>query len=213
MAAPFTLYVDSLFLSPYALSAFVALTEKQLPFEIRLVDLSAGEHHMVPYQNRSLTSRVPAMTHEGFHLTESSAIAEYLEDMFPAPGHAALYPSGAQERAKARQIQAWLRSDLLALRQERSTEAVFYAPDIRPLSDSALVSAAKLIQVAGALLRPGQVNLFDAWSVVDIDLAVMLNRLAHSGDELPEHLRDYAAAQWRRPSVQKWLEHNAAAKA
>lgn len=213
MAAPFTLYVDSLFLSPYALSAYVALTEKQLPFEVRLVDLSAGEQRMLPYQNRSLTSRVPAMTHEGFHLTESSAIAEYLEDMFPAPGHAALYPSDPQARAKARQVQAWLRSDLLPLRQERSTEAVFYAPDTRALSDSALLSAAKLIQVAGALLRPGQLNLFDTWTLADTDLAVILNRLAHSGDELPEHLREYAASQWRRPSVQKWLEHNAAAKA
>jgi glutathione S-transferase len=71
------------------MSAYVALTEKQLPFEVRPIDLEAGEQRMQPYQARALTSRVPALTHEDFHLTESSAIAEYLDEAFPAPAHAA----------------------------------------------------------------------------------------------------------------------------
>ena len=54
MGAPITLYVDSLFLSPYAMSAYVALTEKKLPFEVRPIDLEAGEQRMQPYQCLSL---------------------------------------------------------------------------------------------------------------------------------------------------------------
>ncbi|WP_268608751.1 glutathione S-transferase N-terminal domain-containing protein, partial [Escherichia coli] len=77
MGAPFTLFVDSQFLSPYAMSAYVALTEKQLPFEVRMIDLDAGEQRMQPYQCRALTARVPALTHGDFNLTESTAIAEY----------------------------------------------------------------------------------------------------------------------------------------
>ncbi|KAG0921324.1 hypothetical protein G6F31_020373 [Rhizopus arrhizus] len=88
---------------------------------------------MQPYQCRALTARVPALTHEGFNLTESSVIAEYLEDVFPAPEHAALYPQAIRERARARQLQAWLRSDLGALRQERPTETVFYGAAGQPL--------------------------------------------------------------------------------
>ncbi|MFD4841453.1 glutathione transferase [Achromobacter sp. NPDC058515] len=210
MGAPLTLYVDSLFLSPYAMSVYVALTEKQLPFEVRPIDLAAGEQRMQPYQCRALTGRVPALTHADFNLTESSVIAEYLDEIFPAPAHAALYPSGARERARARQLQAWLRSDLGALRQERPTETVFYGEVGQPLSDAAHAAAAKLIQVAGYLVGIGQTSLFDEWCIADTDLAVMLKRLAH--DDLPDHLRIYADVQWQRPSVQKWLEHNATAR-
>ncbi|WP_454677638.1 glutathione transferase [Achromobacter marplatensis] len=211
MGAPITLYVDSLFLSPYAMSAYVALTEKKLPFEVRPIDLEAGEQRMQPYQCRALTARVPALTHEGFNLTESSVIAEYLEDVFPAPEHAALYPQAIRERARARQLQAWLRSDLGALRQERPTETVFYGAAGQPLSDAAHAASAKLIQVASHLIGVDQASLFDDWCIADIDLAVMLKRLAL--DDLPDPLRAYADVQWQRPSVQKWLEHNAAARA
>ncbi|MCG7324894.1 MULTISPECIES: glutathione transferase [Achromobacter] len=210
MGAPITLYVDSLFLSPYAMSVYVALTEKQLPFEVRPIDLSAGEQRMQPFQCRALTSRVPALTHADFNLTESSVIAEYLEEAFPPPEHTALFPSALQERARARQLQAWLRSDLGALRQERPTETVFYGEAGPPLSDDAHAAAAKLIRVASYLVGVGQTTLFDKWCIADTDLAVMLKRL--SNDDLPDTLRAYADAQWQRPAVQKWLEHNAAAR-
>ncbi len=210
MGAPITLYVDSLFLSPYAMSVYVALTEKRLPFEVRPIDLDAGEQRMQPYQCRALTSRVPALTHADFNLTESSVIAEYLDEAFPPPEHAALFPSGMRERARVRQLQAWLRSDLGALRQERPTETVFYGKSGQPLSDAAHAAAAKLIHVASHLVGVGQTTLFDEWCIADTDLAVMLKRL--SNDDLPDTLRAYADAQWQRPAVQKWLEHNAAAR-
>lgn len=209
LGAPFTLFVDSQFLSPYAMSAYVALTEKQLPFEVRMIDLDAGEQRMQPYQCRALTARVPALTHGDFNLTESTAIAEYLEDLHPAPACTALYPAQPRERARARQLQAWLRSDLGALRQERPTETVFYDRAGEPLSDAGHSAAAKLIHVAGALIGAGQSTLFDEWCLADLDLAVALRRLWLDG--LPDPLRDYAETQWQRPSVRKWLEHNAAA--
>ncbi len=211
LGAPFTLYVDSQFLSPYALSAYVALAEKKLPFEVRLIDLEAGEQRMQPYQCRALTARVPALTHGDFNLTESTAIAEYLEDLYPAPACTALYPAQPRERARARQLQAWLRSDLAALRQERPTEGVFHGEAGQPLSDAGHAAAAKLIQVASALIGAGQASLFDAWSIADLDLAVALRRLWQ--DELPESLRAYVEIQWQRPSVRQWLDHNAAARA
>ncbi|MDQ8034687.1 glutathione transferase [Bordetella genomosp. 1] len=211
MAPSLTLYVDADFLSPYALSAFVALTEKAQSFEIRLVDLGAGEQRMQPYQHRAPTCRVPALTHDGFHLSESSAITEYLDELYPAPAHTALYPADRQQRARARQLQAWLRSDLGALRAERPTEHVFHAPTGRPLGDEAQAAANKLVRVAGLLLVPGQAQLFGDWSIADTELAVMIKRLA--GDEAPDWLREYADAQWQRPAVQAWLEHNRSARA
>ena len=70
-AAP-VLDVDALCLSPYALSAYVALIEKGFEPVLRPVDLAAGEHHEADFARRSLTRRVPLLTLDGFMLSESS---------------------------------------------------------------------------------------------------------------------------------------------
>lgn len=197
------LYVDSLFTSPYALTAFVALTEKGLPFTIQTLDLAAGDQQRGDYAGRAFTARVPALADGDFVLTESTAIAEYLEESFPAPGHPALYPQDRRQRARARQIQSWLRSDLLPVRVERDTETVFYGKSSAPLSAAGQAAAAKLIQAADQLVQG--TNLFGDWSIADADLAMMLNRLIFNGDEVPQKLKDYTSGQWQRPSIQQWL--------
>jgi glutathione S-transferase len=202
----FELYVDSLFTSPYALSAFVALTEKRLPFTIKTVDLEAGHQKHSAYADRALTARVPALVEGDFVLTESTAITEYLEETFPAPEYIALYPKDKRQRAQARQVQAWLRSDLVPLRVDRDTETVFFGKACAPLTPAGQAAADKLIHAAGQLVQGP--NLFGDWCLADVDLTVMLNRLILNGDEVPQKLKDYAAAQWRRPSVQQWLERH-----
>lgn len=196
------LLVDAQYASPYALCAYVALREKQVDFEVDTVDLNAGAQGAAGFRTQSLTWRVPALVHGDFTLTESSAIAEYVDEMFLGTR---LYPLDPRQRAVCRQVQAWLRSDLAALRQERTTEVVFYGAKAAPLSGAAAAAAAKLLQVAGALLAPGRAHIAAAWSIADVDLALMLNRLVLHGDEVPPLLRDYAAAQWARPAVQEWV--------
>lgn len=46
---------------------------------------------------------------------------------------------------------------------------------------------------------------FGSWSIVDAELALMLQRLIQNGDAVSERLKNYALQQWQRPSVQKWL--------
>ncbi|HAT30338.1 MAG TPA: glutathione transferase [Janthinobacterium sp.] len=200
-----TLYTDSHFHSPYAMSVFVTLTEKKLPFALETLDMAAGQYLQAPYRDLALTARVPALAHGDFVLSESSAIIEYLEESFGAPGHAAVLPSAPRERARARQVQAWLRSDLGVLRGERSTLVVFVAPVATPLSAEGQAAADKLLRIADSLITGP--NLFGDWCIADTELALMLNRLILNGDPVPQKLRDYAAAQWRRDSVQEWLAH------
>src|SRR5882724_11216789 len=121
-----TLYGETLWISPYVFSTFVALQEKGVPFDIVEVGLADGEHLQAPYRDGSLTARVPSLAYDGFQLAESSAIAEYLEEIFPPPRHAAVLPGDVRARARARQLMAWLRSDLGALREDRSTVTMFY---------------------------------------------------------------------------------------
>ena len=203
----FLLYVDSKYSSPYAMSAFVALHEKGVPFELLSIDLTARENHAPGYAATSLTCRVPTLVHDDFSLSESSAIAEYLEDLYPAPDYPPVYPTNLRARARARLIQAWLRSDLMPIRSERPAQVIFFKRTDQPLSEDAHVAADKLFRVASALLPEGARNLFGEWSIADVDLAVMINRLAMNGDEVPPQLAAYAAAQWQRPSVQRWVKH------
>lgn len=102
-------------------------------------------------------------------------------------------------------MQAWLRSDLMTIREERSTDVVFAAAKKPPLSEAGKKSADKLFATAGVLLSHGGQNLFGEWSIADTDLALMLNRLVLNGDEVPAALVDYATFQWQRASVQRYV--------
>ncbi|VVO22097.1 Glutathione S-transferase YfcF [Pseudomonas fluorescens] len=199
---PMRLYVDAQFTSPYAMSVFVTLQEKGLPFEAHTLDLDALEQQAPAFAGLSVTQRVPTLEQGGFALSESSAITEYLDEVFP---QVPVYPTEPRQRARARQIQAWSRSDLLPIRQERSTLVVFCGIKYGPLSTQAQVAADKLIAAAQHWLAAGDDYLFGQWSIADVDLAVMLNRLILNGDPVPAPLVAYAQRQWQRPSVQAWV--------
>lgn len=198
------LYTDQYLTSPYVMSVFVTLTEKGLPFELHTVDLTRQAQHAPEYVAISATQRVPTLIHDDFVLSESSAITEYLEDMFP--DHA-VYPKNPQQRATARLVQAWLRSDFLPIRAERDTEVVFYGAQRAALSDEARRSVDKLIAGVERLLPEGAQNLFGDYSIADTDLAMMLMRLVAHGDDVPASLREYAISQWQRASIQAWVRH------
>ena len=199
------LWGEPLWDSPYVFSAFVALREKGLPFEVRLMDLARGQHRAPDCQQRSLTARVPSLEHDGFVLSESSAIAEYLEDTFAPPRWPAILPPDVRDRARARQVMAWLRSDLLALREERSTATMFFTRATAPLSEQAKAAADKLVRVTQALLPASGDHLFGAWCLADSELCFMLHRLILNGDTVPDGLRRWADRQWSRKSVQEFV--------
>ena len=85
---------------------------------------------------------------------------------------------------------------------------VFYGQKMPPLSPVAEAAAAKLISAAQDLLVGNPAYLFGDWSIADVDLAVMLNRLILNGDSVPGELVEYAQRQWQRPSVQAWVNQH-----
>lgn len=198
------LYVDSNFASPYALVAYVSLLEKGLKFEVRPLELFANAQREAKFASISITSRVPTLVHGQFSLSESSAICEYIDETF-AGTH--LYPADPRDRARARQIQAWVRSDLMPIRVERPTFVVFCGAKKPSLSAEALQATEKLFAASLQLLEGRTDYLFGQWSIADVDLAMMLQRLVAHGDTVPQRLVDYANHQWRRPSVQQWINH------
>jgi glutathione S-transferase len=204
------LYGSEMANSPYVLACFVALREKGLPFEMRSVALQRGAQHEPAFVATSLTARVPVLVDGDLSLSESSAIVEYLEEAYPPPAYPRLLPSALQARAQARQVMAWVRSDLGALRQERSSEYVFFARGrlgpLAPLSPEGQTAAEKVVRVASRLIPKGGGPLFGAWCIADTDLAMMLWRLWRTDFPLPSELRRYAETEWARPSVRAFAE-------
>jgi glutathione S-transferase len=198
------LYVDSNFASPYALVAFVSLLEKGLSFDVEPLDLFANAQREASFASTSITSRVPTFVHDEFALSESSAICEYVDETFAGTR---LYPTDLRNRARARQVQAWVRSDLMPIREERPTWVVFCGAKRPALSPQAVEATHKLFAAALRLLDGRRDNLFGDWSIADVDLAMMLQRLVTHGDAVPQRLAEYANRQWHRPSVQQWINH------
>jgi glutathione S-transferase len=93
----------------------------------------------------------------------------------------------------------------MPIRNERPTFVVFNGAKRPALSDAARDAAEQLFSAALSLLDGRSNNLFDAWSIADVDLAMMLQRLIVLGDPVPQRLIDYATYQWRRPSVEQWI--------
>jgi len=204
MASELTLWVDAFRISPYAFSSFVALEEKGLRYDTEEVAMHLAEYRSPEYVRRSITARVPTLRHGDFHVSESSAIADYLEEAFPDTPR--LFPREVQQRARARQIMAWVRSDLMPIREERSAEKIFYGFPVEPLSERAQRAAAKLFSAADAFLPSGATSLFGQFSIADADLTFMLQRLGKTGHPLPDKLQRFVDAVWTRPSVQRWVQ-------
>lgn len=197
-----TLYVDANYESPWALSTFVALEEKQLPYTLETKVLSKKETFAPGYGAR--THKIPALRRGDFWLAESVAIAEYLAESFPFPGHPRLFPENLEERAMCRELQHWLRTDFMPIREQRPTTTVWFARATTPLNAAAEDALAKLLKAVEPMLAHGRPTLFGQWCIADVDLAMMLQRLNLNGTALPAKLKAYAEANWLRPSVAKW---------
>jgi glutathione S-transferase len=201
---PFTLFGEGQLDSPFVFTVFVALEEKGVPFELRLLDLAGGEQRGPAFVERSLTARVPTLADGEFSLSESLAIVEYLDETLAGSGQARLLPAAIEARARARQVLGWLRSDLPALRSERPTSSIFFEHVGTPLGPKARADADKLVRVTQTLLA-GKSTLFDAWCIADADLTMALMRLVANGDSVPPEVLAYAQSVWRRPSVAAWV--------
>ena len=83
-------------LSAFSRRVLIAFAEKQVPHELVVVDMAAGQHREQPYLSLNPYGRVPTLEEDGFVLFESTAILNYLEATRPSPP---LIP--ADERGRA----------------------------------------------------------------------------------------------------------------
>lgn len=96
-------------LSPIARRVWIALLEKEIPFEPIVVDLR-GEQFESAFLELSPFHHVPVVVHESVRLIESLSILEYLDNQFPQK---LLTPSAPAEIASMRMVQLVVTNELL----------------------------------------------------------------------------------------------------
>lgn len=89
-------------LSPISRRVWLALLEKEIPFEPVIVDLSKFEQFQPEFLTLSPFHHIPVIVEEGFRVIESIAILDYLEDRYPQPS---LVSTCYRQRATMRMIQ------------------------------------------------------------------------------------------------------------
>lgn len=79
----------------------MVLTEKNLPFESRLMDLQKGDQFGADYVKLNPTALVPTLEDQGKVYIESTLIIEYLDDAYPEP---TLTPTDPDARYRMRYL-------------------------------------------------------------------------------------------------------------
>ncbi|CAG4934123.1 unnamed protein product [Parnassius apollo] len=82
---------------PPSLSVRQALTKLELPFQLVDVNYGKGEHMTAEYAMMNPQKEIPVLDDNGFYLSESNAILQYICDKY-APANN-LYPKEPQARA------------------------------------------------------------------------------------------------------------------
>jgi maleylpyruvate isomerase len=99
----------------------IALNLKGLDYEIRPVDLLAGEQGEAPYRTLDPQGLVPTLQAPDGDLIQSPAILEWLEETHPAPP---LLPPDARGRAEVRAMAAVVGCDIHPLNNLRVLRAL-----------------------------------------------------------------------------------------
>ena len=89
---------------------------KGIAYEPRFVALARGEQHEAAYRALNPQGLVPTLVHGNRVLTQSLAILEYLDEVFPTPP---LLPRAPEPRARARAIAGLVACDIHPLNNLR----------------------------------------------------------------------------------------------
>jgi maleylpyruvate isomerase len=114
----------------------IALNLKSLPYQLHGVNLTkdGGDQWSVAYRDVNPQSRVPTLVHNGQRISQSLAIIEYLDEMFP--DHR-LIPRDPVDRARVRMLSQIIACDIQPL---QNTSTTLYLKEKLKQDDAAITA-------------------------------------------------------------------------
>jgi glutathione S-transferase len=186
--------------SPYAWRVWLALEHKGIPYEWKLLSFDAGDLQRPEFRALNPRQKVPVIVDDGFVLSESAAIVEYLEDR--QPGEPRLFAAGLRERAQQRRMVREI-DEYFATPLEELAEAVLFTPQ-EQWSEEAIAAADAGLRKELAIWEGAIAGdyLAGALSAVDFTLypyVALLGRMGRRKGGLP-------AVDETTPRLKAWVE-------
>ena len=148
---------------------------------------------------------VPAIIADDLKLADSEAIAEYLDETYPAPP---MMPAGAEGRARAREISRFHDTRLEPILRGYFGQVAPAGRDAGYIADNARLLQDRLDQLA-AMTRPAPLMTGNSLAIADCGFVAsfiiieLLQDVLDLPVALPDPLAAYAAALAAHPSVAK----------
>lgn len=171
--------------SLFSRPVWIALLEKELVFDAITVKMEEDGQFTPEFRKLNPFCRIPVLVDDGFRVTESQAILDYLEMKYPQPP---LLPSGAQALAKVRMVQMVSINELVPA----IGELLMQKPDKQAYAKSRTITALTLFE---ELLGDACYFGGDQLSLADIMAGVLVPVVCDLGLELEHH-----------PHLQTWIE-------
>ena len=169
------------FVSPYVRKVLVCMELKGLDYEVDPITPFFGNDE---FRRLSPLCRIPVLIDEGLVLTDSTVIAEYLDEQFPEPP---LMPKEPKERARAR----WLEEFADTRLGDVFIWGLFYPKMVHPRvwgepGDQARIDKSLSTEIPAALdylesELPDSGFLFGQMGLADIAIASFFRNAAYAG--------------------------------
>lgn len=198
------LYIGNKNVSSWSMRAWLALKEKGVTFEERVIDLASPERTPL-LASLSYGRRVPVLHDEDVVIFDSLAIGEYANEAFPGPP---LLPSDPKARARARSLVAWMHSGFGQLRAGMPFEATFHPRRLDPPSGAIEEAGTAAAAWEAELTRSGGPYLVGPLSLADLTFVPVIHRLSAYGFSLQRFPRAqrWADTMMARGSVREWMD-------
>lgn len=180
-------------ISPNARRVWLTLLEKQVPFQLELVQLN-GDQLQPEFLAVNPFHHIPAVVDDGFRIVESIAILDYLEAKYPAPP---LLPSSPQDLATVRMVQLVTSNELFPAMLPLLTES-----EDTPQFEQAKPKVAQAVDFLAQQLGDRPFFGSDRLTLADIVAGVALPLLPRLGMPLTDH-----------PNLDAWHQRIAARSA
>jgi len=169
------------FVSPYVRKVLVCMELKGLDYEVDPITPFFGNDE---FRRLSPLCRIPVLIDEGLVLTDSTVIAEYLDEQFPEPP---LMPKEPKERARAR----WLEEFADTRLGDVFIWGLFYPKMVHPRvwgepGDQSRIDKSLTADIPAALdylegELPESGYLFDKMGLADISIASFFRNASYAG--------------------------------
>lgn len=187
--------------SSWSLRPWVLMKHFQIPFDEILVklDLPDTTQNILRY---SPTGKVPALIDGDFHVWESAAIMEYLNEKFPEKK---MYPENLQDRAIARALSMEMHAgfgkmrDLLSFNAKKRHKDFDFSPALHNIFRVKTIWTEQL-------KRSGGPFLFGEFGIVDAMYAPVVGRFQTYGVPVEGSVKDYYEAILGLPAMKAWYE-------